>query len=132
MKTLILKPIGLVIILFVVGLLLAYNQGVFSKSPPAHAKGAAHFKVVKTDAEWRKLLTPEQYNILRQKGTEQAFTGKYADNHEKGTYVCAACGNPLFSSETKFESGTGWPSFWQPLNKGSVITLTDNSFLMKR
>lgn len=89
-------------------------------------------KVVKTDAEWKKSLTPEEYSILRQAGTERAFTGKYWDNHEKGTYVCAADGNPLFSSDTKFESGTGWPSFWQPISKSAVETKTDRSFFMTR
>src|SRR5215831_20729632 len=84
------------------------------------AKGVQ--KIVKTDAEWKKELTPEQYAVLREAGTERAFTGKYWNNHEKGTYVCAADGNPLFSSDTKFESGTGWPSFWQPISKTSVET----------
>ncbi|HKB71581.1 MAG TPA: peptide-methionine (R)-S-oxide reductase MsrB [Thermoanaerobaculia bacterium] len=89
-------------------------------------------KIVKSDAEWQKDLTPEQYEILRKAGTERAFTGKYWNNHEKGTYVCAADGNPLFSSDTKFESGTGWPSFWQPISKSAVETKTDRSFFMDR
>ena len=89
-------------------------------------------KIVKTDAEWKKVLTPEEYNILREGGTERAFTGKYWNNHEKGTYVCAADGNPLFSSDTKFESGTGWPSFWQPISKDAVETKTDRTFFMTR
>jgi peptide-methionine (R)-S-oxide reductase len=76
--------------------------------------------VVHTDAEWRKLLTPEQYRVLRQEGTERAFTGKYTDNHARGTYVCAACGLELFSSKQKYDSGTGWPSFWQPLTRDHV------------
>jgi len=89
-------------------------------------------KIVKSDAEWKKELTPEQYEVLRQAGTERAFTGKYWNNHEKGTYVCAADGNPLFSSDTKFDSGTGWPSFWQPIAKDAVETKTDRSLFMDR
>lgn len=89
-------------------------------------------KVVKSDAEWKKELTPEQYEVLRKAGTERAFTGKYWNNHEKGTYVCAADGNPLFSSDTKFDSGTGWPSFWQPISKDAVETKTDRSLFMDR
>jgi peptide-methionine (R)-S-oxide reductase len=90
------------------------------------------FPVTKTEAEWKKSLTADQYYILRQKGTEKAFTGIYWNNHDKGTYVCAGCGQPLFSSDTKFESGTGWPSFYQPINKKAVIEDTDNSFGMNR
>ena len=90
------------------------------------------YAVTKTDAEWKKSLTAEQYNILRQKGTERAFSGAYWNNHDKGTYVCAGCGQLLFSSDTKFESGTGWPSFYQPVNKKAVIEQTDNSAGMDR
>jgi peptide-methionine (R)-S-oxide reductase len=89
-------------------------------------------KVVKTEDEWKKLLTPEQFKVLRKQGTERAFTGEYWNNHEKGTYVCAACGLPLFSSDTKFESGTGWPSFWQPINPHNVETHEDSSLFMSR
>jgi peptide-methionine (R)-S-oxide reductase len=89
-------------------------------------------KIVKTEDEWKKLLTPEQFKVLRKQGTERAFTGETWDNHRKGTYVCAACGLPLFSSETKFESGTGWPSFWQPINPKNVETEEDNSFFSSR
>lgn len=90
------------------------------------------FPDMKTDAEWKKLLTPEQYYILREKGTERAFTGAYYNNHEKGIYYCAACHQPLFSSDTKFESGTGWPSFWEPINKNAVVVAKDNSHGMTR
>ena len=78
-----------------------------------------------SEKEWKKILPADVYFIAREKGTERAFTGKLADNHEAGTYYCAACGHPLFSSETKFESGTGWPSFYQPLQSGSVKNTTD-------
>ncbi|PYQ02633.1 MAG: peptide-methionine (R)-S-oxide reductase [Acidobacteria bacterium] len=89
-------------------------------------------KVVKSDEEWRKILTPIQYQVLRQAGTERAFTGEYWNNHEKGTYVCAACGLELFSSDTKFESGTGWPSFWAPIAKSVVEEHSDMSLGMVR
>jgi peptide-methionine (R)-S-oxide reductase len=77
-------------------------------------------KVTKTEKEWKKSLSPEEYHVLREKGTEPAFTGKYLKNKKNGTYVCAGCGNPLFSSETKFDSGTGWPSFWTPVSKDNI------------
>ncbi|PJJ48106.1 peptide-methionine (R)-S-oxide reductase MsrB [Hymenobacter chitinivorans] len=90
------------------------------------------FPVRKTDAEWRKQLTPAQYFILRQQGTEPAFRNKYFNNHAKGRYYCAADHNLLFSSETKFESGTGWPSFWAPAAEGSVKVTADNTLGMSR
>jgi peptide-methionine (R)-S-oxide reductase len=89
-------------------------------------------KVVKSDEEWRKTLTPMQYHVLREKGTERAFTGEYWKNHEKGLYLCAACGLELFGSDTKFESGTGWPSFWAPLAKSAVEEHADNAHGMVR
>ena len=88
-------------------------------------------KIQKTDAEWQQELTPEQYRVLRQKGTERAFTGEYNASKDKGTYRCAGCGRALFRSEQKFESGTGWPSFWQPL-ENAVATREDRSFFMRR
>jgi peptide-methionine (R)-S-oxide reductase len=92
--------------------------------------GVAH--VVKSDAEWRKLLTPEAFYITREKGTERAFTGAYDHNKAAGWYVCVACGNPLFSSDAKFDSGTGWPSFWQPLSPKVIRTESDRSLFMVR
>ena len=85
-------------------------------------------KIVKSEQEWKSQLTPQQYNILREQGTEYAFSGKYWDNKEKGVYICAACELPLFDSETKFKSGTGWPSYYQPITPENVETETDKSF----
>ena len=89
-------------------------------------------KVVKTDEEWKKALTPEQFHVTRKKGTEPAFTGAYWDNHERGMYRCVCCGADLFKSEHKFDSGTGWPSFWQPAVQQNVTTEEDRSFFMRR
>ncbi len=89
-------------------------------------------KIVKPDQEWRKHLTPEQYEVTRRKGTERAFTGRYWDHHEAGMYHCVCCGAPLFDSETKFDSGTGWPSFFAPADPENVTTETDTSYGMRR
>jgi peptide-methionine (R)-S-oxide reductase len=89
-------------------------------------------KVIKSDAEWRQLLTPEQYRIARQKGTERAFTGEYAHSKDKGVYRCVCCGAELFDSDTKFESGTGWPSFYAPISEENVGTEEDGSLWMRR
>jgi peptide-methionine (R)-S-oxide reductase len=110
------------------GLILpACSQGSKSNVP-----NHTIFKIVKTDEEWRKQLTPLQYRILRERGTEVAFTGEYWDNHEKGTYRCAACHATLFDAETKFDSGTGWPSFFKPLEETAVLKIEDNSYGMIR
>ncbi|HEX6592148.1 MAG TPA: peptide-methionine (R)-S-oxide reductase MsrB [Moraxellaceae bacterium] len=89
-------------------------------------------KVVKTDSEWRAELSPEEFHICREKGTERAFTGEYWNEHRAGTYVCRACGEALFSSETKYDSGSGWPSFWQPLEQEAVAEHRDMSHGMVR
>ena len=90
------------------------------------------YKISKTEAEWRAQLTPEQFAICRRKGTERAFTGLYHDCHEPGVYRCACCGNVLFDAGTKFDSGSGWPSFWQPVAADRVATAEDRGFFMRR
>ena len=90
------------------------------------------YKISKTDAEWRTQLTPEQFEICRRKGTERAFTGAYHDCHEPGVYRCACCGKALFGSDAKFDSGSGWPSFWQPVAADQVATAEDHSLFMRR
>lgn len=109
---------------------------VEANSPQPSAKSSAsrpsNGKIMKTNEEWKKSLTREQFHVLREKGTEPAFTGEYWDNHDTGTYRCAACGNPLFDSDTKFESGTGWPSFYQPVEADNVTVKPDYSHGMVR
>ena len=89
-------------------------------------------KIKKSEEEWKKILTPEQYQVLREKGTELPFTGKYVNNKQKGVYKCAACGNELFASDTKFDSGCGWPSFYAPASKENVAEQEDNIHFMRR
>ncbi len=132
------KVLILLLVVLIAGLFAAFGfartgaKGT-ANGPADEKKGKTVIeKIEKTDAEWRKLLTPEQYNILRKAGTERAYTGKTWNNHEKGTYVCAACQLPLFSSATKFESGTGWPSFWAPIDPSHVTEKSDWSFGMRR
>jgi peptide-methionine (R)-S-oxide reductase len=89
-------------------------------------------KISRTEAEWREQLSPEEYRILREKGTERAFTGEYWDEHRAGTYLCRACGEALFSSDTKYESGSGWPSFWKPVQEGVIDEHRDSTLGMVR
>lgn len=88
--------------------------------------------VIRTESEWKQILSPEEYYVLRQKGTEPPFTGKYYHNFEDGIYLCAACGNELFSSRAKYDSGSGWPSFFEPISYDNIETEIDNSFGMRR
>lgn len=90
------------------------------------------FRVEKTEEEWREQLTPEQYAVTREHGTEPPFSGEYVNNKDEGVYRCVACGEPLFASNTKYDSGTGWPSFWEPLDANNVETKEDRSLFMKR
>jgi len=119
-------------VLFAAGVTAAYSGGGTIAQPPAVEGKPMGQKVIKSEEEWRKVLTPEQFAVCRQKGTERAFTGKYSDNHEKGIYRCSVCGAELFSSDAKFDSGTGWPSFWEPGNKENIQTEDDSSLFMRR
>ena len=101
-------------------------------SRPAQKTDSNIEKIEKSEEEWKKILSEQEYEVLREEGTERAFSGKYWDNKEKGTYLCAACELPLFSSETKFKSGTGWPSFYEPINESNVGNKSDSKFGMNR
>ncbi len=109
----------------------AIEASMFQNEKPEKTK-TMQTKIVKSNEEWQKELTPQQYHVTREKGTERAFTGEYWDNHEVGVYRCVNCGEPLFTSDTKFESGTGWPSFWAPVDSNSVETEVDNTLFMRR
>jgi peptide-methionine (R)-S-oxide reductase len=120
---------------------LAVAAGCATFAPPDHTSAIAQSqkknptskeKIVKSEHEWKQILTPEQYHILREKGTEMAFTGQYWKHKEDGTYVCAGCGQELFTSKTKFDSGTGWPSFWDAVDKSKVELKDDFSYGMHR
>ena len=107
------------------------TNGIYSSNKDKKQNEAA-YEVKKTEAEWKKQLTPEEFYVLRQKGTERAFTGNLWDNHEHGIYVCAGCNQELFASETKFESGSGWPSFYKPVKEEAVEVGKDTSYGMVR
>ena len=102
-----------------------------AKTTPAKTRRGVE-KIIRTDTEWRKLLTPEQYRVLRGEGTERAFTGKFWDHHADGIYRCAGCGLELFRSDTKFESGSGWPSYWAPLARDHISEVVDRTLGMER
>jgi peptide-methionine (R)-S-oxide reductase len=110
----------------------AKQEATPTAAPSTNSANVMTAKVVKSDEEWKKQLTPEQYRITRKKGTERAFTGPYWNSKEKGTYKCVCCGQELFSSDHKFDSGTGWPSYWQPITPKAVATEEDNTFFSKR
>lgn len=134
-------------VLLAVAVLLVATQGCYSQNTSSQKKSDMDSanskknpvysntdttKVVLTDDEWKKLLSPEVYHLARQKGTERPYTSMYETSKEVGTYYCAVCGNALFKSDTKFESGCGWPSFYEPISKGSIIYTPDNSYGMSR
>lgn len=123
------SKLNLAIILFLGTLAPACSQ---QKADEGSTPAENEFKVVKSEEEWKKALTPEEYYVLRQKGTERPFTGKYWDNHKHGIYRCAACHQVLFSSETKFESGTGWPSFYKPIESKFITVGLDTTLGMVR
>jgi peptide-methionine (R)-S-oxide reductase len=144
MKNYIMKSFGL---LTTVIILLFAAQGCYSQNTSSQKKSTMDSsnnkknpvysntdttKIVLTDDEWKKMLSPEVFNVARQKGTERPYTSQYEAFKEVGTYYCAVCGNALFKSDTKFESGCGWPSFYQPISKGSIIYAQDNTYGMSR
>jgi peptide-methionine (R)-S-oxide reductase len=136
-----LTPVLFTLLVFAAALLLSSPAVAHAKSstaakaaavPAVAPVGAAFKKVTKSADEWRKLLSPQAFHVLREEGTEVAFTGALWNEHRKGSYLCAGCGLPLFDSDTKFESGTGWPSFWRPAFKNYVAEQHDSSFGMVR
>jgi len=136
-KALVLILIPVILIFLIIATQLPETEGaavsVFVRDSLKNMEGDnMNGKVVKSEEEWKAELTPEEYSVLREKGTERAFTGKYYDHHEEGFYKCAACGNVLFSSDNKYDSGCGWPSYWTTLAKDRVVLQEDRSFGMIR
>ncbi len=122
---------NLILIAFFAFLFIPFTSCSQQKSQ-AHNTSSENYPKQKSESEWKETLTPEEYQVLRQKGTERAFTGKYWDNKKEGIYTCAGCGQELFSSATKFKSGTGWPSYWEPINPKAVAKESDRSYGMVR
>ena len=118
--------------IFIISVVSLFGLFLMGQAQQKTSKGFVMDKVQKTDKEWQACLTPQEYKILRDKGTERAFTGKYYKHKEEGTYICAGCDNKLFSSETKYDSGSGWPAFFDALDKTKVNTKRDLSFGMIR
>jgi peptide-methionine (R)-S-oxide reductase len=122
----------MLVIVLAAGLVWGYFRW-FAGDPVAERTGTpVESKIVKTEKEWRAELTPDEYHVTREKGTEKPFTGAYWKSKEKGTYRCVCCDQPLFSSEAKYDSGTGWPSYWQPIGEDNVSLHSDNSLFMRR
>jgi peptide-methionine (R)-S-oxide reductase len=122
-----------IIISFLIIIGCEAQNKIYSKEvDKTEEKKMTQYEVVKSEQEWRKQLTPEQYHIIREKGTERPFTGKYNNHKEDGIYKCVACGNELFSSETKYNSGSGWPSFWAPVSEKNIREEADYSLMMER
>lgn len=126
------KALRIISVFVSVLLIISASYSCTQKSSSAALTDTTRYKGKPADAELRKRLTSEQYNVTQEKGTERAYTGKYWDNHDQGTYYCIVCNQALFDSKTKFESGTGWPSFYQPINKQAVREITDNTLGMSR
>ena len=128
------KPVKIPLI--AVALFIVILIGCTSSTPDEEnielISSGTEFEVVKSESEWRESLSPQQFHILREKGTERAFSGKYHNNKAEGLYVCAGCENELFHSESKFDSGTGWPSFWEPVSEKDILTRSDSSLFMRR
>jgi peptide-methionine (R)-S-oxide reductase len=126
------KKLYLIILPFMMLAMNACSQNHSTNQSANNSEDTKTFPGAKTDSYWKKILSPEAYEIMVQKGTETPFKNPYWDNHEKGIYVSAATGKPIFSSETKFESGTGWPSFYQPIDPNAIMIVEDNSYGMVR
>ena len=118
-----------VAVMAVAAFLLIY---VAQDTPTPRTGHSKQVQIMKTDDEWKAILTPEQFKVTRKKGTEHAFTGAYWNNHDDGIFTCVCCGQPLFDSKTKYESGTGWPSFWQPVGEDKVALEEDNGWFSRR